>query len=74
MRLRGLSLELFLAGSVTGFVTSFLFFVYILEETLNMNVPFHLWLGILSVAICDALFIAGSYGRYQKLKSEIQKA
>ena len=73
MRLRGLSLELFLAGGIAGFVTSFLFFVYIFEERLDMNVPFYLWLGILSVAICDALFVASSYGRYQKLKSEIER-
>ena len=71
MGLRGLSLEWFLAGGVTGSLGSFLFFLCILEEALNVDVPFYLWLGIVLLAICDALFIASSYGRYQKLKSDM---
>ncbi|MFQ6064088.1 MAG: hypothetical protein ACE5L6_01295 [Candidatus Bathyarchaeia archaeon] len=66
-------MEWFVAGSITGFVGSLLFFLYILEESLDMVAPFYLWLGIILVAICDALFIAGSYGRYRKLRSEWKK-
>ncbi|UCC33245.1 MAG: hypothetical protein JSW53_05615 [Candidatus Bathyarchaeota archaeon] len=64
-------MEWFLAGGITGSFGSFLFFLYVLEESLNRDVPFYLWLGLILLAICDALFIVGSYGRYQKLKSEI---
>jgi len=71
MGLRGLSLELFLAGGATGFVGSLLLFLYFFEESLNLDVPFYLWLGIILLAICDAIFIASSYERYQKLKSDI---
>jgi len=71
MGLGGLSLEWFLADGVTGSLGSFLFFLCILEESLNVDVPFYLWLGIVLLAICDALFIASSYGRYQKLKSDM---
>lgn len=64
-------MEWFLAGGVTGFVSSCLFFVYIFEESLNVDVPFYLWLGIILLVICDAFFIASSYGRYRKLKSDM---
>jgi len=71
MGLGGLSVEWFLAGSTTGSLGAFLLFLCILEESLNVDVPFYLWLGIILLAICDALFIASSYRRYQKLKSDI---